>query len=65
MVSKLRIIWKQTVPVGGHFRVRDVWAQQNDLGVAVAPLTLTSPSLQTDTVHMIRVSRVKSDGEGG
>ena len=46
------------LPAGQRFRVRDVWGQK-DLGMAVAPFRLTSPPLETDAVHFVRVSRLE------
>ena len=52
------------VPVAGaQYTVKDLWSS-TALPVAVAPLNLSSPALETDGVHMLRVTPLKTDDTG-
>ena len=52
------------VPSGTRFRVREIWSKR-DLPDAVAPLSMSSPPLETTGIHMIRLwpkrATMKSD----
>jgi alpha-galactosidase len=57
----IRLLLGDDSPAAGtKYSVRDLWAE-TDLPAAVAPLHLSSPALETDSVHMVRLTPLKMD----